>query len=373
MLLDIYTRRLNIFFLVVVFLLQAIDSYMRDLEMFSEVVNLFKNAVLISASMLLLIELYSRRHYVYEYYFVSELKNIFGIFFSFLFFTIYFCISNDGFYFISIDGLFRLIIPGIIAFSVINVMQTKDIYYGLKVSFLITFIFYMLTIMPKLNFANILAIDFVHSDSPFESNFFSPLAIGFYTLFAEYKREKILLIIGFIFCFLTFKRLMIIYAFFLLIFGGWINKNKKIKKSIVVVTGWVFLFITALYIALMEGTYDDQFSEWFGLSVQEFSMGRSYLMGEIVSYFKSYGYLSSTVEFRTMEMDLPMIYVEMGWGAIVALIYFLFRMIKNNLYVFFLILFTLFECLTSHWLDITYYWIIMYFTIGIIRKRKDEC
>ncbi len=82
--------------------------------------------------------------------------------------------------------------------------------------------------------------------------------------------------------------------------------------------------------------------------------------------------MSSTVGFKNMEMDLPMIYIEMGILSVAATIYFMLRLVKNNWYVFGIIGFCLLELLTSHWFDITYFWIVAYVTVGCIQYRQPE-
>ena len=127
----------------------------------------------------------------------------------------------------------------------------------------------------------------------------------------------------------------------------------------------------------MTGGLEDLIFKYFNIRLIDFTMGRSFFMQVVLSRiatgtFVSTGFMSSVANFRTMEMDLPMIYVEMGFISVIATIYFMTKLAKDDWYCLFIILFCLLELLTSHWFDIVYFWIVAYITIGCIQYKKEE-
>jgi hypothetical protein len=132
-----------------------------------------------------------------------------------------------------------------------------------------------------------------------------------------------------------------------------------------------FIGISILYTKVMAGQLPDIIMQYIGISTNSLTMGRSYFMRTILNDFKSVGFMSSTVRYRSMEMDIPMIYVEMGILSVIATVYFITKLVKDNWYELFMVSFCLFEVLTSQWLGVPYFWILMYITLGCI-VYKDE-
>ncbi|MFM9745908.1 hypothetical protein ACKI2C_51000, partial [Streptomyces brasiliscabiei] len=63
-------------------------------------------------------------------------------------------------------------------------------------------------------------------------------------------------------------------------------------------------------------------------------------------------------------------FIEMGYSAIVVTIVALIAIAKNSLYNLIVIVFVLFEMLTSHFLDIAFFWIILYILIGLVNENQ---
>jgi hypothetical protein len=73
-----------------------------------------------------------------------------------------------------------------------------------------------------------------------------------------------------------------------------------------------------------------------------------------------------------MEMDIPMIYVEMGILSVIITIYCMLKLVRGNWYNFTIIAFCLLELLTSHWFDIVYFWILAYITLGSVSYEEND-
>lgn len=367
------TRRFNYILLLIIFVFQVLDNYFREKMVDISYMSAIKNSVLIVATLLFIIEIvYLERSNKFSRTFFSEMLNIVYLTICFTVLSLYYILKNNGFEIATVTGLVRILVPVIVSYTVLNVFQDKDLYRLMSVLLIITVIGYVLSIFDKISIGNFMKISFIDSRSPFESTYFSPTAMGFCLFFCYYRKDKIFTVLSVLFAIMTFKRIMVIYSVLLLVFGGIVSKWRKVPKWVENMFMIVFFIFSMFYILLMEGKIDDFLISIIGKDVTSFTMGRSYFMGNIITDFKSVGFMSSTVGYRSMEMDIPMIYVEMGVGAVIATIYFYTRLVNQNWYNFLIIIFCLLELLTSHWFDITYFWIVAYITIGCIAKENEN-
>ncbi len=368
-----YTRRLNYLLFFLLFVLQTIDNYCREQFLGIKFITLSKNITLLLIVVVFIFEIISiQKKEKFTFIFLDEFKYIIKLTVCFGLLSGYFMIKNNGFEFETAMGLIKLLIPVLVAFVLLNIMPLKDIYNFMAIILIIMFIAYVTTCIDNISFANIRTINLLSSHSPFESTYFSPAAMSFCLFFCYYRKNKLYTYLSVIFTIMTFKRIMVIYAIFLILFGGIISKWKKVPKVVSTMFIICFSIISFVYIQLMLGNIEDLAYKYLGINLETFTMGRSFFMRYIVRSFVSTGFMSSTVLFRSMEMDLPMIYVEMGILSVIATIYYFTKIAKDNWYNLIIISFCLLQLLTSHWFDITYFWIIAYITIGCIQYKKLE-
>ena len=359
--------------MIVVFLLQILDNVNREINLNITGLNAFKNVLLILICGLFINEIYVLHKDDKDIIFFDEMKSILKLAFVFAILSIYFIFKNRHFDIITIEGIFRVIFPIVVAFSILNVMTLDDIYKFMIIIFIISFAGYLWTIgLNNITFENFSAMSLVHSYSPFESNFFSPVAMSFCLFFCYYRKNKLFLILSVLFTIMTFKRIMVVYSLFLLLFGWAFQKNYRIPSGFILLYKIGFFILSIFYINLMLGNVEDIINKYLGMNVNTFSMGRSWLMKNIYYNYESYGFMTSTVDFRGMEMDIPQFYVEMGICSVIAAIHYIANLARVNWYNFLMIVFCMLELLTSHWIDIVYFWMIMYITIGCIAYKDNE-
>lgn len=372
-------KRFNFILLFFLFFLHTLDNYIREVQWNRGMMVFLKNAFLAGMVLLFLMELYcfSGKRTI-KSVFTDELKSIIWLTITFAVLSVYEMLKNQGFETATIKGLIRLLIPVFTAFVILNVMEFDDIYRVMAISLCFMFAGYVAAHVGDLSIGNFCSVSFVDSYSPFESNFFSPAAMGFCLFFCYFRKNKLFTFLSVLFTILTFKRIMVLYAVVLLLFGGMVSKWKEMPKWLLRMLGVIIFIFSILYIQLMLGNVAKLLFKYFGIEINRtvidiFSMGRSWFIQLVLEGdFRSVGFMSSTVGFKNMEMDLPMIYIEMGILSVAATIYFMLRLVKNNWYVFGIIGFCLLELLTSHWFDITYFWIVAYVTVGCIQYRQPE-
>lgn len=219
------------------------------------------------------------------------------------------------------------------------------------------------------SFTSIFTFSLSNSEgSLMESNYFSPMAVSLCLFFGYYRKSKWRLLLSVLFTIMTYKRLMTLLALFLLFFGEMV-RHKKISKIMLFFSGMLFLALSIYYVKMNLGLVNTNFIyRYFGVDLDKLNMGRTWMFQNVyLSGYEHHGLFSIINSgLRNPEMDLPNMFLEMGWISIVCVIIFMLLLVSNSFYIFIAVMFTLFEMLTSHWLDILFYWIIFYITIGCI-------
>ena len=373
--LDRNTRTINFLSIVLVFLIASVDYFYRQRGYFPKSISIAKNGLLFMSVFIFSYELVVVRHINKHYkkiIFKDETLDIILLSLSFLVLSINCIIKNRGFYFNTLDGLARIAIPVLVSFTILNVMNIQEIYRLMQCLLIIMFTSYIFSISDKISIENFLSIDIVNSYSPFESHFYCTVSIAFSMFFGYYKEKRSMEILSNIFVFLTGKRYLIVFSFLILVFGSKMRAKKDVDKIWVYILMISLLAISFVYINMMMGIFPDYLQIILGKSVDRFTMGRSYFMRNILQGgFVSYGFRSSDIQFRGMEMDIPAVYVEMGIPAVIVTIYFIIKISKRNAYNLFLSSCCLIELLVAQWFQVVYFWIITYITIGCVAYKED--
>lgn len=361
-----------------VFFLQMLDNFIREYHSRSLTIGAIKNGLLAFYIAVFIVYIYKlKSSKKYNFIFGKELTNVVTLTGVFSIISLYYIIINNGFKMATVEGLIHLLLPIFTAYVMLNTLHLDEIYSLMSNFLIIMFLGYIIINLDNFNIETIKAISFLESSSAFESNHFSPAAMGFCLFFCYYRKNKLLTALSVIFVLMTFKRLMIIWAIFLFVFGKYLSRFSKkmmVPRWITFLFASVFFVICIIYIQLMSGEIEDLIYKYLGVEANIFVSGRAVFMRRIIKNFTSYGFMSSTVieNFQPMEMDIPMIYVEMGVLAVIATICCYIRFINNNWYNFFLVIFSMMELLTSHWFDVTFYWVLAYVTLGCISYKSNK-
>lgn len=369
----------NFWVLLLVFFLQVFD-YMTRYRWNVSVVKAAKNTVMGICGVLFFAEvmlLYIKKGY--KPIFLKELVEILKLVLVFIILSAFFAIKNGIIY----KGAFllhlsRWVIPVLLAFTILNVMTKKQLELIMEISLVMSFIGYVIVnVIPNFSVEAVRMISFVDSYSVFESTIFSSIAAA-YCLYFGYHREKVFWWLSVLFVFLTFKRFMIVTAVFLLLFGRVFIIEKQVPVKVFRFSKIAFIMLSFIYIALMQGKYDELFKQILGISVGKFTKSRSDFLRPLMnSAFKSAG-LGSTIAYvknvgmHRVEMDLPQLYMEMGILSVVAVIHFMLNLVQRKWYNLLIIIFCLVQMLTSEWYIATYFWLLMYITIGSITYKVHD-
>ena len=308
------------------------------------------------------------------YIFKKELLSVLFVIISFLFITLLFTLKNGNFYQESISELIKIIIPIIYAFFILNVFSFKEIYYSMVGILLCSFLGYVLEIgTDNFTMSNILTMSFGTSYSPFESHLFSGASIALYAFFIYYRKNKFLVALSLLFVVCTFKRLSIVFAIFLLIIPYFININKKVNEKLRIWISIFFVVITIIYYFLLIPSSADFFYDIFGKTQREFTMSRSIFLERILNSNYSSSGIGSVTHFlgRSLEMDLIQIYFEVSIIGLIIFVWNYWKCAGNIVYTYIYMAFQFFNMLTSHSLDNSFNWVLVFLIIGCI-TYKDK-
>ncbi len=280
-----------------------------------------------------------------------------------------------------IDGIFTMAFPLIIVLGVLNSLDSNEIYFCMVAILLVTFGAYFLEmyLSGNMNVSAIKSISIKDSYSPFESHYFSGLSVGLAAYFSYFNKDKKWTILSFIFCFFTFKRIIILFAIILL-FLPIVKTDLRVKSG-----NTIAFIMTAIFSLLGIGyTYmlmpqnisvlDSLTIHYFGLSITKLVMARDHLLGNLIySGFVRAGIDSTFLFSKDIEMDLVRLFLELGVAGVFAIVLYFWMLAKDNYFSYMFMLSIMMNLLFSHSIHSTLGWILKYIVIlGILLDNNSE-
>lgn len=271
-----------------------------------------------------------------------------------------------------------LIIPALYTFTLVNLLSTNVMIKLIKYTFVLTFILYInkIGLANFFSISNWTAISFSQSDSAFESSDFA----GVFTISLFYfywdrfvllnkNNNRIWIWASVILSILAWKRLSVVFVLLLWGLGKYIDIKAEIRRTIPIITGILFGFITALYTLFVEGKYNP-----FNLNIYEFTKGRDYILRLWANYgYISYGYGSSyELIHRYLEMDLVQMYLEVGIVAVILFGIVYFYLVKKSFFAYMIMLYEFLNMLTASSLPAVFEWCLILTLIIFAANQKDE-
>ena len=267
------------------------------------------------------------------------------------------------------------------SYMIINTVNQKIIDMFFKITLLISILCYMFVEIgiSEFNIANILSISYTDSYSPFESHSSSGVAISMCAYFGYYrKNNKFWLGLSILFTFLTFKRLALVMALVYAITPLIFNMDRKLSRKTVFTMGIVVIIVTLIMSIVLQHQYVAIINQKFNIDLNQFAMGRVDLYNSLLNldykmaglgtskdhlqyfYGKSYG----------IELELLQLLLETSIAGLSTFIWYCFSIAKRHLYCILLVLFMVFNMLTSSALASPFSWIFFYLTIWQIRNSS---
>lgn len=280
----------------------------------------------------------------------------------------------------SIKYLLFIIMAFVYAYGMINILNEDMLQTYFKMALVICFACYFIFEKGVALFSesNLVLISFADSASPFESAYAAGTSIAMCAFFSYYRKNNFLwLIVSMLFCFLTFKRASVIMMFIYFFIPLLTDKDKIIHKRTVWLLGGAFTIGTVFMSYLFRYRYIDIVNHYFKIDLNQLFMGRirlyntllqtDYKMAGLGTSLDQMHYLANKT--NGIELELVQLLLEVTIIGLIAFIIYCLSLTKRNLYCVAIIIFTLFNMMTSSSLSSPFAWIFTYLTIWSIRKR----
>lgn len=303
--------------------------------------------------------------------FIEEFKSIFIICFCFVGISIFKIIINNVLRFDFLISIFKIFLPIIITFFIVNTLNYKEIDFLFKSVLLISIIGYVIQIGIKtFTIENLFSISFSNSYSPFESNNFAGIACVSCFYFNYFRKNSFLSILATIFCLLTFKRLSILFAIITFILPIFVNPNKRIKSISKNIFPIIFFVSTIFYCYLLIPENQFYIESIFNVSLSKLTMGRSELLKTLMENTWINNGIGSIQFFlgRNLEMELIQFYLEVSFVGLFIFCWEMWKITSNKLYSIIVMLFVFINLLTSHSLQNSFNWIMYYLMFYCIKN-----
>lgn len=286
--------------------------------------------------------------------------------------------TEMGFHLRSLVQTFLFLTPILYVFSLCNLYSDKKITFLLKVTTIIFIFFYFMesrhTLLSFFDINNWLSINILDSESFTESHICAETFLQLFLYFFyidnytenEIKGVKLYKNLNMIFSVLSFKRLALLFLFLIVIFKKMIKYDKSMKRNYNIVIAIIFVFLTIIYTGMLQGKYD------LGFDINKFSTNRAWILSLWTrkKYF-SYGYGTSLyVIGRYLEMDLVQIYLELGTIPLFMFCYSLKSLSGKKIYTNLILLYALFNLLTSSTMPWTSGWVMLAFNLIVIESNS---
>lgn len=262
----------------------------------------------------------------------------------------------NGFNSYAINEAIYLLTPLILVWVYVSMGNTKKLSGIIDVVFLLVTVNYLLECLPNLNISNLKKMNLKNSFSVFENDF----AIWFFVLEWYYLSvgNKKRALLSFVLCLLCFKRLCALEAVLLFVFQKPLLQHKQIKREILLLTIFAFLFLINMAFHVVNDDFVYAFEQIFGISLEYFTMSRSqrlkmvmdsdqirYGLGSVTTYLtQALNTMHDSNKMqRSLHNDLVRIYLECGLLGFLTFVYMYLKAASFDRSFFFLMCFVLLE------------------------------
>lgn len=334
--------------------------------------------IIFAIGLLLLRYLKDHRRFIQ---FKDETKHVLYIVAVLFVITLFIQIEN-GFMESSYNEIFFWLIPIIYVYLLVNNIDNVKRY--MDTAFIISFIFFLISISKNLSIRNILAISFVNSNSAFESEYsFYGLVFLIYYMFWKDRTRSILSLIMII---LAFKRMAVVFALLIISLSLIQNKkgifNKQPNRKLVLLITIIFILVPLVFHLICSNEFGNWFYGLTGLDFNAFISGRLERLNLCIDNEMKYG-LGSTTQFlnrvwgkefsRNLHNDILRIYLECGIIGTIAFTYNYFKISSKSMVSFILMIYLFTDMMFNHFLGAgrTAFWIIIYLAIYDFNKDSN--
>ena len=309
-------------------------------------------------------------HNMDDFFHIMSVPMVLGVI------TLFYSLMN-GMKFLLLWDMFYLIVPFLMVFIIVNVdqNQNRDFYFDTLLIGHISLFFYKFAGI--LDIEHIKQISFIDSFSPYES-----VTAHIYTLLFYYyyvKNKKVRFLLALFFGILSYKRLHVVFAVCILLFG-WVFRKRVVGR-------YMEYGVKALFISsplVLYAILTDQFANWFQAAFQidfgQFTMGRFDQLREVVTTdITNYGlgsikyYLDNKGAYiNILHCDILRILIETSFIGLVVLVIGYFNVAKKNIYSLILMFFIFMIMFSSTVLNGFLGWFVVFLSIDEFNRTETN-
>lgn len=313
----------------------------------------------------------------FQLFFLEELKKIFLLGFLFLAISFLKSIYHGGLQRETIDQLYFLISPALLAFLMVNILGYKYMDLLMKISlFSVSFFYLIVHIQDFFSLSSLLSIDFFSSRSVFEDSSTSGYFYGLMCYFTVVSNERKYSFFSVLMVILTFKRINVLFSIVLLVVGYKIPFEKKIPSVITKVTSIFFIILpVGEYFILQPDKIDNFVNRILFFDKKGLFMGRDFFFQQLInSGYRSLGLGSVTkalrqLGLRGLEMDALRMFMELGIIGVIALTVIFWSLTKNDLKKYMIMFLFFLNYSTSGQLSDSYVLFFIFSSFAMIDRK----
>ena len=317
-----------------------------------------------------------------EYVFVREFNVLAIILAVFTLVSIVLQIVSGHFSAAVFIELFKLAIPIILAYAILNALSPNALYRCMIAILLSSALGYLLVLVYEgVGISDILLSEFENSESASESSTFSGIFLVLTFYFAFFRRQKIWLVLSAFCCLLTFKRLAIIATLFALVVSLFVPKLMKaeVSRGVIKVLKVFTIVAAALWTWMLLPEQESLFIHLFQDTPSHFVMGRSDVLRYLFSSgFESYGFGSANEAAQAVfsapfEMDLAKIAIELTPLVMVLFVWLFWDVAGTSFWGVIIIGYFMINMITSDSLTSNFCLTLAYITCGLVTQTCSDC
>lgn len=319
-----------------------------------------------------------------ERVFVSEFDKLVIVFLSFTLISIV-CQFVSGIYsMVVLVELFKFVMPILLAYAMLNTIGAKGMYECMTVVLIASILGYLTTLAYEgVGISDVFQAELGSSESATESSTFSGIFLILTFYFAYFRKRKLWVILSAVFCFLTFKRLAMLFALVALVvcFATPKQMSRRIPHGVINVLKVVTIVTVAAWTWMLLPEQERLFMQIFSDTPSHFTQGRSDVLRYLLSTgYRSYGFGSASETAQTVfgasfEMDLTKIAIELTPFAMILFVWLYWDVAGTTLWGVFIIGYFMLNMITSDSLTSNFCLTLAYITCGLVEygtpKAKD--
>lgn|GEM_PF-2324129 len=238
------------------------------------------------------------------------------------------------------EDMGHMLLPLLFAFILINVDPSPDRDFYFTAIMLSRILYFLYDNLSQLfNIGAYQAISYANSYSPFEHPASQVLTATFIYFYA--RRKPVRMILSAVFSILSFKRINVVFVLAVLLLGR-LARGRKVSVLLINITQIVFIASPLILDFILSPAFTVWFSNTFGQSFNQFTMGRFSQITYVMNYEGSLlgrgavSHMLKSTGFGIFHLhaDLLRIYIETTLAGLVLFVTASFNLVKTHRNVF---------------------------------------